>query len=120
MVVDELDANLHPLLSAKIIELFKAPETTPRHAQLLFSSHDAALLGWIRGRDVLRREEIWFTEKDKNGATQLFSLVEYEEEEGSDENPMLWYLTGRYGAVPEVDDSEFDAAVRGDGEGDRG
>lgn len=120
MVVDELDANLHPLLSAKIIELFKDPETNPRHAQLLFSSHDVALLGWIRGRDVLRREEIWFTEKDKNGATQLFSLVEYEEEEGSDENPMLWYLTGRYGAVPEVDDSEFDAAVRGDGEGDRG
>ncbi|MEY9214034.1 ATP-binding protein [Thermobifida halotolerans] len=118
MVVDVLDANLHPLLSTKIIELFKDPETNPRRAQLLFSSHDAALLGWIRGRDVLGREEIWFTEKDQHGATQLFSLAEYEEEEGSDENPMLWYLTGRYGAVPEVVDSQFDAAVRDGGEDD--
>ncbi|KUP98245.1 AAA family ATPase [Thermobifida cellulosilytica] len=118
MIVDELDASLHPLLSAKIIELFKDPRTNPRRAQLLFSSHDAALLGWLRGSSVLDREEIWFTEKDKeNGATRLLSLVEYKEDENGDENPMLWYLTGRYGAVPEIVDSEFDAAVRSVGEG---
>lgn len=111
LLVDELESHLHPHLSAKIIELFADPRTNPAGTQLVFSSHDTALLGWIRGQDVLRRDEIWFTEKDEAGATRLFPLSEYEEQEGED-NRTLWYLTGRYGAVPEVADTEFDTAAR--------
>ncbi|WP_017540962.1 AAA family ATPase [Nocardiopsis halophila] len=99
LVVDELDSHLHPHLSAKLIELFKDPDVNRRGAQLVFSSHDTALLGWIRGGEVLERDEVWFVEKDKEGATQLYSLSDFGDE---GENPALAYLTGRYGAVPEV------------------
>ncbi|GAA3737066.1 hypothetical protein HDA32_005491 [Spinactinospora alkalitolerans] len=109
LVVDELDANMHSHLSAKLIELFENPATNPKGAQLVFSSHDIALLGWIRGGNALRREEVWFAEKDKEGASHLFPLSDYQDE--GEANRALCYLTGRYGAVPEVADDEFDAVV---------
>ncbi|MDA2803362.1 AAA family ATPase [Nocardiopsis suaedae] len=99
LVVDELDSHLHPHLSAKIIDMFKDRGVNERGAQLVFSSHDTALLGWIRGGEVLDRDEAWFVEKDKEGATRLYSLSDFRDE---GENPALAYLTGRYGAIPEV------------------
>ncbi|WP_017623033.1 AAA family ATPase [Nocardiopsis chromatogenes] len=99
LVVDELDSHLHPHLSAKIIEMFKDPAVNEHRAQLVFSSHDTALLGWIRGGDVLDRDEAWFVEKDKEGGTRIYPLSDFRDE---GENPALAYLTGRYGAIPEV------------------
>lgn len=109
LVIDELDASLHTLLSARLIELFRDPEANPYGAQLIFTSHDAALLGRIRGREVLRGDQIWFTEKNEEGATELYPLSGYSEEEEG--NRGRKYLTGRYGAVPFIDDDMFAAAL---------
>lgn len=109
-VVDEIDASLHPYLSARIIALFQDEEQNPRGAQLVFTSHDAALLGRIRGREVLKRDHIWFVEKDAAGRTSLYPLSDFRPR--GDDNRARRYLTGRYGAVPEVDDELFRDALR--------
>jgi predicted ATPase len=98
LLFDEIDASLHPRLSARLIELFQDPETNPRDAQLIFTSHDTSLL------NHLNRDEVWLTEKGKDCATTLIALAEY----GGDKvrrslNLEKAYLQGRFGAVPEVD-----------------
>lgn len=114
LIVDELDSSLHPYLSAQLIKLFREPATNPRGAQLIFSSHDATLLGRIQGEEVLHRDHIWFTEKDECGVTELFSLSDFKPRR--DENRERRYLAGRYGAVPIVNDEIFAAALSGRGE----
>ncbi|MFC5184814.1 AAA family ATPase [Actinomadura harenae] len=109
LMVDELDASLHPFLSAQLIRLFQDPETNPRGAQLVFTSHDASLLGRIQGAEVLHRDQIWFTQKDDSGETELFPLSEFRPRK--DENRERRYLAGRYGAVPVVNDELFVAAL---------
>jgi len=108
-VVDELDSSLHPYLAAQLIRIFRGPHTNPRGAQLIFTSHDASLLGRIRGEEVLLRDHIWFTEKDECGATELFPVSEFKPR--SEENRERRYLAGRYGAVPLIDDELFAAAL---------
>ena len=73
VIIDELDSKLHPLLVRKIIMLFNSSTTNPKGAQLLFTTHDTYLLG----AGLLRRDQIWFTQKDGLGATSLYSLAEY-------------------------------------------
>ncbi|MFF4416453.1 ATP/GTP-binding protein [Streptosporangium sp. NPDC001559] len=109
LLADELDASLHTYLSAKLIQLFQDPATNPRGAQLIFASHDSALLGRVQGRDVLKRDQIWFTEKGEDGGTQLFPLTDFKPRK--EDNRERRYLTGRYGAVPNVDDELFMAAL---------
>ncbi len=95
---DEIDASLHPLLSAQIIELFNDPETNPHGAQLIFTTHDVSLL------DHLNRDEVWLTKKDDHGMTQLVALAEYGGERvRKSVNLERAYMQGRFGAVPEVD-----------------
>ena len=98
LVVDELDARLHPLLTRAIIGLFNSNETNPRNAQLVFATHDTNLLS----KDLFRRDQIWFVEKDRFGATHLYSLAEYKVRNdasfGSD------YIRGKYGAIPFLGD----------------
>jgi hypothetical protein len=77
LLVDELDASLHPLLAAEIVRLFQDPGVNQNGAQLIFTTHGATLLGSIDGQDVLRRDEVWFTRKEANGASQLFPLPEF-------------------------------------------
>jgi hypothetical protein len=115
LVVDELDASLHPFLTAQLIRLFRDPETNPRGAQLIFTSHDASLLGRIQGEEILHRDHVWFTEKDEDGATELFPLSDFKPRR--EHNLERRYLAGRYGAVPIVHDEFFAAALaaRGDG-----
>ncbi|MEU9833092.1 ATP-binding protein [Streptosporangium sp. NPDC048047] len=113
LLVDELDASLHPYLSAQLVKLFRDPVTNPRGAQLVFSSHDTTLLGRIQGEEVLRRDHVWFTEKDECGATELFPLSAFN---ATQENRERRYLTGRYGAVPIVNDELFAAALAARGE----
>jgi uncharacterized protein len=98
LLIDEIDASLHPRLSARLLELFQDPETNPHGAQLVFTTHDTSLLNF------LNRDEVWLTEKDAGGATTLTALAEY----GGDKvrrslNLERAYLQGRFGAVPEVD-----------------
>lgn len=94
-VVDEIDARLHPALTRKVVELFNSSETNPTNAQLVFATHDTHLLDPA----LLRRDQVWFTEKDSDGATDLYSLAEVK---GVRENESFEkaYLGGRYGAVP--------------------
>jgi len=94
LFVDELDARLHPLITRAIICLFNSNETNPMNAQLIFATHDTNLLS----KDIFRRDQIWFTEKDKFGATDLYSLVEYKvRNDASFESD---YIHGKYGAIP--------------------
>ncbi|WP_449063565.1 AAA family ATPase [Planomonospora algeriensis] len=99
-VVDEIDSSMHPLLSSSLIRMFKDPEINRRGARLLFASHDTTLLGNLLSEDLLSRDEVWFTEKDGEGATSLFPLTDFHPRR--DENVERGYLQGRYGAVPYV------------------
>ena len=94
LVVDELEARLHPLLTAAMVGLFNSPEANRSGAQLVFTSHDTNLLD----QSVLRRDQVWFCEKDRRGSTALFSLLEFRSKPDSAIEKR--YLEGRYGAVP--------------------
>lgn len=96
LLVDELDRSLHPHLALKIVAMFNDPATNPGNAQLVFNTHDTNLLD----TDILRRDQIWFTEKGGDGATRLFPLTDFRARKY--ENLEHGYLQGRYGAVPAV------------------
>jgi hypothetical protein len=117
MTIDGIDASLHPILTAKLIGLFRSPTANPRGSQLIFTSHDPALLGTIDGEEVLRREEIWFTEKQDDGASVLYPLSDFKpHKEG--ENRQRRYMNGNYGAVPNLSTYLFERAVAGRGDGE--
>lgn len=100
LMVDELDAKMYPLISEYIIRLFNSPETNPLNAQLIFSTHDTHLLS----ARLLRRDQIWFTEKDPMEETDLYSMMDIVLPDGSkprnDTNYEKNYINGRYGAIP--------------------
>jgi uncharacterized protein len=100
LVVDEIDASLHPRLTARLIELFRDGRTNVHNGQLLFTTHDATLLGTSFGTEILGRDEVWFVEKDAGGATTLYPLSDFHPRK--DENTERRYLGGSYGAVPAV------------------
>ncbi|MBE9116947.1 ATP-binding protein [Lusitaniella coriacea LEGE 07157] len=98
LVIDELDARLHPFITWEIIDLFNSKETNKKNAQLIFMTHDTNLLS----NKKFRRDQIWFTEKDRYGATHLYSLAEYKiRNDASFESD---YLKGKYGAIPFIGD----------------
>ena len=98
--VDELNARLHPLLVRNFILTFLNPEINKNHAQLVFTTHDT----WQLSNQLLRRDEIWFVEKDIRGISTLYSLADFIDEDGSrirkDESYEKNYLIGKYGAIP--------------------
>ena len=96
LLVDELNASLHPHLCKFFIDLFNDPETNPNKAQLIATLHDTTLLNYS---DDLNKWQVWFTERDKFGATSLYSLDEFDIRNG-DKNYQLKYLNGRFGAIP--------------------
>lgn len=98
LVIDELEASLHPLLALQVVRQFNDPRANPRNAQLLFTTHDTNLLGTELGEPALRRDQIWLTEKDKEGATCVYPLTDYKPRKA--ENLERGYLQGRYGAIP--------------------
>ncbi|AVM53961.1 AAA15 family ATPase/GTPase [Bacteroides zoogleoformans] len=100
IVIDELDSKLHPLLVKKIVTLFNDAKTNPKGAQLLFTAHDTFLLS----AGLFRRDQVWFTQKDNFGATELFSLAEYKVRSTSPFERD--YLLGKYGATPIFGDIE--------------
>jgi uncharacterized protein len=98
LIVDELDARLHPLITCEIVKLFNSPKTNPKNAQLIFTTHDTNLLS----SNLFRKDQVWFTEKNRYGATDLYSLAEYKiPEQSSFEQD---YIAGKYGAVPFIGD----------------
>ena len=98
LLLDEINASLHPRLSARLIEIFQDPQTNSRGAQLVFTSHDTSLL------NSLNRDEVWLTERAPNATTRLVGLAEFRGERVRKSlNLERAYLQGRFGALPEVD-----------------
>lgn len=100
LFIDELNARLHPLLVRNIILTFLSPEVNTRNAQLIFTTHDI----WQFSNELLRRDEIWMVNKNRDGVSELYSLIEFKDENGNkvrrDEALAKNYLTGNYGAIP--------------------
>lgn len=100
LVVDELDAKLHPVLLKHIIMMFNDMNINKHKAQLIFTSHDLSTMN----SEVFRRDEIWFVAKGKAENSQLYSLVEFKNEKGEsvrkDAKFDKQYLEGKYGADP--------------------
>ena len=91
-VVDEIDRSMHPMLSHKMLEFYFSRLSNERDTQLIFTTHESNLLNL----DLIRSDEVWFAEKDRNGASHLTSLAEYKPRE----DVRKGYLQGRYGAIP--------------------
>ena len=116
LFVDELNARLHPLLVRNIILTFLSPEINTKNAQLIFTTHDV----WQFSNELLRRDEIWMLNKKQDGASDLYSLVEFKDEEGikirRDEVNAKKYMTGSYGAIPALKPMKMLRGGTGDGE----
>ena len=100
LFVDEIGSSLHPFLCQYLISLFNSKEKNTKNAQLIFTTHDVSLLK----EELLRRDQIYFTEKNKEGATELFSLSDISERKGVDFAKR--YFEGRYNALPYIIDFE--------------
>ena len=108
VLVDDLDASLHPHLVQRFIHLFQDRDTNPKCAQLVFNAHDVTILGDSSQR-ALGRDQIWLTEKAADGTTTLYALADFRPK--GDEALGRRYLQGRYGGVPVLDPAEFRQAI---------
>jgi AAA15 family ATPase/GTPase len=105
LVIDELDNSLHTELVNAIIQLFHSKETNPNNAQLVFTTHDTNLLN----QALFRRDQIWFTQKDIYGVSELYSLIEYGKGKIRDDLVLEKnYLEGKFGAVPYINGLEYE------------
>lgn len=104
LLIDEVGANLHPVLTKELIRIFKDTDLNPTGGQLVFTTHDTPLMGTLLG-NTLARDEVWFTEKAPDGGTSLYSLEEFSVR--SKTNFEKRYLEGRFGAVPQIQDDEL-------------
>jgi len=97
LVLDEIESSLHPLIVRHILGLFFSTEANPKGAQIIFSTHNTSLMD----KDILRRDQIWLTDKGSDQATVLASLSDYSPRKN--EAFEKGYLEGRYGAIPLID-----------------
>lgn len=102
LLVDELDASLHPGLARYLVKLFLMPQLNIHGAQLIFTTHDVSLLGNAPVR-LLEPQNVWFVEKDESGHSELFSLDDFDNRAGN--NSERRYLAGQFGAIPDIDDA---------------
>ncbi len=102
LIIDELDASLHPMLTMHLIRLFNDKKINTKNAQLIFATHDTNLLK----PHIFRRDQIWFTEKDKYGSTHLYSLAQFKNVRQKEDFEKQ-YIQGKYGAVPYLGKFEF-------------
>lgn len=102
LVVDEFEKNLHPHITKSLIKLFHNPLINEKNAQLIFATHDLSQLD----SDIFRRDQIWFTEKNERGETDLFSMADI-----SGVRPNVpydkWYDSGKFGATPIINELEM-------------
>lgn len=94
--VDELETSMHPLMVRELLRLFFSEKENPKGAQILFTTHNPLLLD----ATLLRRDQVWFTDKDADGEAHLYPLTDYSPRKG--ESLVRGYMSGRYGAVPFV------------------
>jgi uncharacterized protein len=109
LAIDELN-SLHPTLALALVQHFQDPAKNPQGAQLLFNTHESTLLGnLLTDPPPLRRDQVWLTEKDREGATHLYPLTDFKPR--PTENLQRGYLQGRYGAMGpvEMNKSQSDA-----------
>ncbi len=106
LLADEIDSSLHPLLVAKLVELFQNHRTNPNGAQLIFNAQDPTPLGPYAGEEPLSRDQVWFAEKDRAGRSKLKALADFDPR--TTDNIELGYLRGRYGAIPALNWHEFE------------
>jgi len=105
LVIDEIDANLHPRLVSELVRLFQDPERNPNQAQLILSTHDVTVMMNVADYDVLERDQLWFVIKDDDGASFLRALTEFSPRRG--EVFSRNYLNDRYGGVPRINSHAF-------------
>jgi len=94
VLIDELETSLHPMLVSDFLKLLFSSKFNKKGAQVIFTTHNPILLD----TDIIRRDQVWFTEKDDNGATHLYPLTDYKPRKA--ESLVRGYLAGRYGAIP--------------------
>lgn len=104
LVVDEIDDSLHPHLLDLLLGLFADPLLNKQNAQLIFTSHDAYILSPLSNTG-LESEQVWFTDKARDGATELKCLADFPKH--PDANVAKRYLTGRYGGTPFLSPGRF-------------
>jgi energy-coupling factor transporter ATP-binding protein EcfA2 len=103
LLADELSASLHPRLLDRMVRAVNEPPTRVK-SQLIFATHDTGLLESHDGEPpALRRDQVYFTKKNANGASELYSLAEFKEEARPVHNIRKRYLSGLYGAIPSVE-----------------
>ena len=94
LIIDEFGSDIHPNITHRIVEIFQSEKTNPHRAQLIFATHDSTL----QSHQLLRRDQIWFTQKNKENSTELYALSDFKPRNDLDiQRP---YLDGRYGGVP--------------------
>lgn len=100
LLVDELDAKLHPHLTRKIVEMFNSYDVNKSNAQLIYATHDVTNLT----NKLFRRDQLWFVEKDRLGSSELFSLADFRDVDDKkirkDASYAKDYMLGKYGAIP--------------------
>jgi len=101
LFIDELDKSLHPSMLRFIVEFIHNPKLNRHNAQIIFTTHDSSILD----NSLLRRDQVWFVEKDKQQSTQLYPLTDFKPRQ--DETLQKGYLEGRYGALPFIGEFNF-------------
>jgi len=97
LVVDELDTSLHPFVTRMIVSMLLNEEINKKNAQIIFTTHDVTLLD----KDVIRKDQIWISEKGDDGCSDLYSLQDFD---GLREDTPFekWYLAGKFGGIPQI------------------
>lgn len=103
-IIDELERSLHPKLTYKFVELF-FNHLKQNNIQLIFTTHESTILD----QDLIRRDEVWFVERDKDNVSKLYSLDRFKER--YDKKLSKAYLEGRYGAIPVFKDYLIEGGV---------
>lgn len=96
LLMDEIETNLHPLLIEFLIRKFHSSETNSQNAQILFTTHNTALLD----QTIFRRDQFWFAEKNDKGESHIYPLQKYKPR--NDAVLETWYKRGRYRAIPKL------------------
>ena len=110
LIIDEIENSFHPHLVQTILRLYNDRLVNRRNAQLIFTTHDTSSLS----ENIFRRDQLWFVEK-RNGASSLYSLDEFDKRKVTPDSPFsLWYMDGRFGAVPQIKYADIAAAINED------
>jgi hypothetical protein len=105
LVIDEIDASLHPRLVSELVRLFQEPDRNPNQAQLILSTHDVTVMMNVGDYNVLYRDQLWFVDKTDEGVSRLRPLTSFSPRKG--EVYSRNYLNDRYGGVPRINSHDF-------------